>query len=184
MAWLQDLLGRPVRGYRAPAFSVPPAELNRFYDICFEAGLAYDSSVFPIRGRRYGIPNAPLGPHVVRDAGDRRLVELPLTAVSWLGRRWPIAGGGSWRIMPFRLIRSGIARVNRDARPMVAYLHPYEFDSQRLSAIEAAGWSAGSLKHGFLQNLGRAAVFRKLDRLASDYSFGTVEGYLRDTGLL
>jgi polysaccharide deacetylase family protein (PEP-CTERM system associated) len=184
LSWLQDVIGRPVLGYRAPAFSVPGEWLDGFYDICFRAGLRYDSSIFPVRGRRYGIADAPLGPHVVRQDGERRLVELPLSAITWLGRRWPVAGGGYWRIMPARLIRAAVTRVNREGRPMVTYLHPHEFDSERLSGIVAAGVSLRSLRHSCEQNLGRGSMYGKLDSLLVRRRFETVEGYLRDTGLL
>ncbi|MCK4343435.1 MAG: polysaccharide deacetylase family protein [Phycisphaerae bacterium] len=181
--WLQELLGRPVNGYRAPAFSVGAGQLDEFYDICFEAGLAYDSSVFPIRGRRYGIPDARLEPHVVREGAGRRLVEIPLSATTWLGRQWPVAGGGYWRLMPVRLIVALVTRLNRERRPMVTYLHPYEFDAEPLSATTAAGRSLPSLRHQLRQNLNRGTMYRKLDTLLSTHRFGAVEDYLRDAGL-
>ncbi|MEW6250647.1 MAG: DUF3473 domain-containing protein [Planctomycetota bacterium] len=182
--WLQDLLGRPVLGYRAPAFSVAPAQLQGFYDICFEAGLAYDSSVFPIRGARYGIPDAPLAPHVVREAEGRRLVELPLATLEWRGRRRPVAGGGYWRLLPGWLVDAAITRVNRTGRPMVTYLHPYEFDSVSLSAIAAAGWSRRSLKHQVRQNLRRRSMYGKLNRLLARHRFVAAEDWLRAAGWL
>ena len=182
--WLQDILGRPVRGYRAPAFSVPPEQLEQFYDICFEEGLSYDSSVFPIRGRRYGIPDGPRQPSVVREDGTRRLVELPLSTMSWLGRRWPVAGGGYWRLLPGRMIRAAVSRLNQDGLIMVTYLHPYEFDPHRLAATSAAGWSVRALRHGFKQNLRRKTMYRKLDMLLTHCRFGTVEDYLRGAGHL
>ena len=181
MAWLQDLLGRPIKGHRAPAFSVPPDQLDEFYDVCFAAGLSYDSSVFPIRGRRYGIPDARMEPHVVRTAGDRKLVEVPLGTLVWRGRRRPVAGGGHWRMLPVRVIQAAIARLNQEGRPMVTYLHPYEFDTQALSAMIAAGWSLRSLKRYFKHNLNRRSVYRKLDAVLSSHRFGAVEDYLRDT---
>lgn len=182
--WLQNLLGHPVAGYRAPAFSVPPDWLEEYYDVCFAAGLSYDSSVFPIKGRRYGIPDGPLQPAIVREDGQRRLVELPLATVEWLGRRWPVAGGGYWRLLPGWAIRSAVARINRQGCVMVTYLHPYEFDSARLGASAAAGRSASVLLHGIKQNLRRGSIYGKLDALLTHSRFGTVEDYLRDTGYL
>lgn len=180
--WLTQVLGRPVRGYRAPAFSVMPEQLETFYDICFEAGLSYDSSVFPIQGRRYGIPDAPTGPTVVRQDGGRRLVEFPLSTVEWLGRRWPVAGGGYWRLLPAGLICAAVGRINREGRIMVTYLHPYEFDPRRLSAAAAAGFSRRAVLHDLKQNLRRRSISGKLDKLLRSYRFGAIEDYLRDAG--
>jgi polysaccharide deacetylase family protein (PEP-CTERM system associated) len=182
--WLEDLLGRSVRGYRAPAFSVPAGLLDGFFDICLEAGLAYDSSVFPIRGRRYGIPEFPLGPTVVRECDGRRLVELPLATLTRWGRRWPVAGGGYWRLLPPPAIHAAVARINREERPVVTYLHPYEFDTKRLDAVGAAGRSGHALRRSFTQNLGRRSIYRKLDSVLSRHYFGAVEDYLGAAGYL
>jgi len=184
LGWLQDVLGHPVAGYRAPAFSVPPDRLDEYYDICFAAGLSYDSSVFPIKGRRYGIPTGPILPTVVRENGPRRLVELPLATVEWLNKRWPVAGGGYWRLLPGWAIRAVVARINRQGRMMVTYLHPYEFDPHRLEASVAAGRSTSAWLRGIKQNLRRGTIYGKLDALLTYYRFGTVEDYLRDAGPL
>lgn len=57
-ALLEDLTGRAVLGYRAPTFSI--TERSRWaIGILAEAGYRYDSSIFPIRHDRYGIPSAP-----------------------------------------------------------------------------------------------------------------------------
>jgi polysaccharide deacetylase family protein (PEP-CTERM system associated) len=184
IAWLEDLVGKRVLGHRAPAFSVPADELEGFYDVCFEAGLAYDSSVFPIRGRRYGLAGARREPHVVRDDDGRRLVELPLATARRLGRTWPVAGGGYWRLMPTALIRAAVRRVAAEGLVMITYLHPYEFDTRRLSAATAAGWSARSLRHHLKQNIRRGSMYGKLDALLAEFRFGAVEDYLRDTGFL
>lgn len=182
LSWLRDLTGRAVAGYRAPAFSVTASQLESFYDICFEAGLLYDSSVFPFGGRRYGISNAPVAPTVVRESNGRRLVELPLTTVDWGGRRWPVAGGGYWRVLPRWAIDRAISRVNREGRPVITYFHPYEFDCRDLSVTEAAGGSLRSRRHGLAQNLGRKGIYRKLDYVLSRHAFSAAEDYLREGG--
>ena len=53
-------------GYRAPAFSITRKSLWAG-PILAELGFKYSSSVFPIRGRRYGIPDAPRYPFAWRD---------------------------------------------------------------------------------------------------------------------
>lgn len=184
IAWLSDLTGREILGYRAPAFSVASRQLEGFYDVCFESGLTYDSSVFPIRGRRYGIPGAARCPHIVRRDGDRKLVELPLGTVTWGGRTWPVAGGGWWRLLPAPIIHASITRCNREGLPTMTYFHPYEFDPGRLSTVLAAGWSLRSVLWYFRQETGRASVYRKLDRMLSTHRFYAVEDYLRDQNYL
>jgi polysaccharide deacetylase family protein (PEP-CTERM system associated) len=180
--WLSELTGREVLGHRAPAFSMTPEQLDGFFDICFESGLSYDSSVFPFRGRSYGIPGAPRHPHAVREAAGRKLIEVPLATVHWLGRRWAVAGGGWWRIMPTGLISAAIRRVNREGMPFTTYIHPYELDAALLNAIEAAGLSFRSVLWTIRQNVRRGSMYSKLSRILAAHRFGAVEDYLRGTG--
>jgi polysaccharide deacetylase family protein (PEP-CTERM system associated) len=58
---LQDLSGQPVNGYRAPSFSITERSLWAL-DVLVEEGYTYDTSIFPIRHDRYGIPGAPRHP--------------------------------------------------------------------------------------------------------------------------
>jgi len=58
---LQDLSGQPVNGYRAPSFSITRRSLWAL-DVLAEEGYTYDTSIFPIRHDRYGIPDAPRHP--------------------------------------------------------------------------------------------------------------------------
>lgn len=184
MNWLTDLTGRPVLGYRAPIFSVREQELELFYDICFEEGLRYDSSVFPFPGRRYGIPSASREPRVVRNSAGRRLVEMPLATVNWAGRRWPVAGGVQWRLLPRVALSGAFRRLAAEGVPGTTYFHPYEFDPRWLNFAQAAGWSFGSVKRWFFQSVLRFTLYRKVDRLAGQFRFGAVEDYLRGAGLL
>jgi polysaccharide deacetylase family protein (PEP-CTERM system associated) len=58
---LQELSGQAVNGYRAPSFSVTERSLWAL-DVLIEEGYTYDTSIFPIRHDRYGIPTAPRHP--------------------------------------------------------------------------------------------------------------------------
>src|SRR5207249_2171059 len=68
------------RGHRAPEFSVTRRSAWAF-DVLAEEGFMFDSSVFPIRHTRYGIPDAPTVPYRVECRGGRTLVEVPLTTL-------------------------------------------------------------------------------------------------------
>jgi len=58
---LEQIIGARVRGYRAPDFSIVRKTLWALR-ILSEAGFDYDSSIFPIRHARYGIPDWPVIP--------------------------------------------------------------------------------------------------------------------------
>ena len=75
-----------------------------------EEGYRYSSSTYPIRHDLYGEPDAPRVPY--RPAGTT-LIELPLTTLRIAGRNFPFAGGGYFRLLPYRLFRLGFAVLNR-----------------------------------------------------------------------
>jgi len=182
--WLSEVSSKQVVGYRAPEFSVDADHLDQFYDVCLEEGLRYDSSVFPMRGRRYGIPGAPDVPTVVRERDGKRLIEFPLATVRGLGRRWPMAGGLYWRLLPGGIIRAALRRVEHEGRSAVLYFHPQEFDLQPLDVSLAAPDSRAARRRASLQNLGLASVYDKLDAVLTRHRCVAIEDYLRDKQLL
>ena len=126
-ALLEDLTGQAVWGYRAPTFSI--TEQSRWaLDILADEGYRYDSSIFPIRHDRYGIPSAPRFLHAVAGGNGRTLVEFPPTTLRLLGCNLPVAGGGYLRLVPARLVRAALRRVNRQGHPAIVYFHPWELD--------------------------------------------------------
>lgn len=125
---IEDAGGLPVKGYRAPSFSVIEETLWAL-DVLVEQGFTYDSSIFPIHHDRYGIPAAPRTPNLRRTPGGAAIWELPPATVRYLGATLPVAGGGYLRHLPPGLMRWGIRRINRvDGAPAVVYLHPWELD--------------------------------------------------------
>src|SRR5579871_2808185 len=80
-ALLEDVIGAPIAGYRAAEFSITKAS-RWALEILAELGFAYDSSIFPIVGRRYGMPDAPLAAYRV-DTPAGPIAELPMTVVEW-----------------------------------------------------------------------------------------------------
>ena len=59
---LEDITGSAVLGYRAASYSIVRESLWAL-DILVELGFVYDSSIFPVRHDRYGIPDAERIPH-------------------------------------------------------------------------------------------------------------------------
>jgi len=132
--FLEQTIGKPVIGYRGPDFSIVGRSLWAL-DILAELGFAYDSSIYPTKRRRYGIPNWPLTPHRVLLRDGRSILEFPLAAWPWLGRNWPVGGGGYHRLLPARAIHL-LARKVLARGPYVYYCHPYEFDPNELREID------------------------------------------------
>ena len=125
---LRDVSGQPVIGFRAASFSLPRGDRQWVYEILAAEGLRYDSSIFPIRRRFYGHPEAPWAPYdVLTPAG--RVREFPLPVISLFGQGMPFGGGGYFRLYPYRLTRAMLRRANAAGRPVVVYVHPWELDT-------------------------------------------------------
>jgi polysaccharide deacetylase family protein (PEP-CTERM system associated) len=124
---LEQAAGRPVVGYRAPTFSVV-RETGWAIDVLAAAGLAYDSSVFPVRHDRYGVPRAPRTPFVAEGEGGE-ILELPPATYRLGGQNLPVAGGGYFRLFPLWVMEAGLRQLGR-SEPGVGmlYFHPWEFD--------------------------------------------------------
>ncbi|MBI5710181.1 MAG: DUF3473 domain-containing protein [Candidatus Eisenbacteria bacterium] len=123
---LEELGGRSVLGHRAPFFSITRQSLWAL-DILREAGIRYDSSVYPVLNYRYGIEDAPRWPYAIAE-GPPPLLEFPITTWRVLGRNLPVAGGAYFRIYPYALTRTAFRSINRAGHAAVFYLHPWEID--------------------------------------------------------
>ena len=96
--------GQKVRGYRAPSFSITDWAL----DVIQELGLEYDSSAFPTAahdryGRLSGIDASEAIAEVRPGLYEVFVSTLP---IGHLGVPW--AGGGYFRLLPYRLFAQGI----------------------------------------------------------------------------
>ena len=163
---IESQIGRRPVGYRAPAFSVTRNTLWAG-PIMAEFGIRYSSSIFPIAGRRYGIPDAPRFPHRWPTCN---LAEFPLTTVRRLGRNLPVSGGGYLRLLPGSVMSQAIREVNREGMPAVVYVHPYELAPTELSKLRLRGWRL-SWKTYLMQSLFRGRMYGRLNRLFNEFTF-------------
>lgn len=163
---LEDLVQRPVLGYRAASYSI--TDSSRWaLDILIEAGFIYDSSIFPVRHDRYGIPDATEYPHTLETLSGDSIVEFPLSTASIFGVKLPVAGGGYFRLYPYSVTKAGLLQVNRSNYPFIFYLHPWEIDPEQ-PRINTSLLSR--FRH--YNNLDKCEA--RLQRLLADFEFCTV----------
>jgi polysaccharide deacetylase family protein (PEP-CTERM system associated) len=125
-ALLEDIIGRPVLGYRAPSFSITEA----LVEVLGEAGYIYDSSYNSFAlNNRYGKANGLFhdfkGDILITDDG---FIELPVSNLKIFGRTLPWGGGGYFRFWPFLLHSWGVSRILRERKLYLFYCHPWEID--------------------------------------------------------
>jgi polysaccharide deacetylase family protein (PEP-CTERM system associated) len=169
-AALESTTGTAVLGFRAPSYSIVSSSLWAL-DVLIEEGYRYDTSIFPIRHDRYGIPDAPRHFHRIERAGGS-LIEMPASTVRIGSTNLPIAGGGYFRMLPYAWTRWGMTRVNRGERvPVVFYLHPWEIDPDQPRI--AVGRAARLRHYSGLERTGR-----RLRRLLDEFRFTTLASLL------
>ena len=128
---LEQVTGEAVVGFRAPTFSVV-RQTAFALDVLAELGMRYDSSIYPVRHDRYGVPDAPRWPFRAR-GGSSTLLELPPATWRVLGANLPVGGGGYFRLFPLAVMERGIRQTMRQGQPPVVmlYFHPWEFDPEQ-----------------------------------------------------
>lgn len=176
-ALLEDLAQRPVVGYRAATYSITSRSLWAL-DVLCEEGFQYDSSIFPMRHDRYGIPDAEPKPHVLTTPGGGRLVEFPISVLRYGGAKIPVAGGGYFRLFPYQFTRWALRKLNVQQQEFVFYVHPWEVDPEQPRVEEAGVLSR--FRHYL--NLDRCA--ERLGRLLGDFEFDTMYSVLARRNLL
>jgi polysaccharide deacetylase family protein (PEP-CTERM system associated) len=162
---LEDILGEPIPGYRAPSYSVTTASLWAL-DILAEEGFEYDSSVYPVRHDRYGIPGFGRFPRRVGGNGTGGIVEIPPSTVRILGMTLPFGGGGYLRLFPAGWTEWALRELNgREGQPAVVYIHPWELDPDPPRM-------RGSVVSEFRHYVNIDTTEGKLSRLLQRFDFG------------
>lgn len=163
---LEGLTDQPIRGYRAPSFSITDAAMDVLADLGFE----YDSSSFPVSNHdRYGSLSARSNETFAELDGG--LVEAQLPRLEGLGTGVPWAGGGYFRFIPYPVYRRGIEHIASE-RDFIFYLHPWELDPDqpRFSELPL------SYRVRHYTNLEKTAG--RLDRLLSDFEWKPIRAGL------
>ncbi len=168
-------------GFRAPTFSLDRSTAWAF-GVLREEGFRYDSSIFPLRVKLYGVAGAP--PGIYRPAAgdlathdpDGAIVEFPVAVGAVGPLRLPVGGGFYLRALPSWVLEPVLDRIAR-TRPFNLYLHPWEC-APSLPRVRL------SLLDSLITYVGLDSVRPKLERLLDRYTFDTMRGILERSGHL
>jgi polysaccharide deacetylase family protein (PEP-CTERM system associated) len=170
---LEDLSSTRVEGFRAPSYSIN-GRTRWALDVLAESGYTYDSSIFPIRRRRYGWPGGPTAP--VRLPTDRsEIAEFPMTTVGVGPIRLPILAGSYLRLLPAWVSRAAVSYHARRRLPLMVNVHPWEIDPGQPTIGSSRRWT----HYGRLART--AATLRSVLGMAR---FASVASRLREMQLL
>ncbi len=175
---VEDASGTRVTAFRAQDFSIRAENLWAL-ETAAELGFEVDSSIFPMRARRYGIQGWEVAPHRLTLANGSRILEVPV-AVWVVGRaRVPVAGGGYFRFLPVRLLEHALQAIVASERPAVVYCHPYEFNDSELDEYRGRVPAAFRIAQG----LGRGSFVRRVRHLLERQPYGRFDRMLEAWGI-
>lgn len=167
-AILEDISGKPVKGYRAAGFSIN-CDMPWAYEVLAESGHKYSSSTHPIAHDHYGDATASQEPFCpIRGC---EFTEAPVATVNIFGKRVSTAGGGWFRASPLPVSKALLKRAaNKLNGPVIFYFHPWEIDPDQPRMKRAPLKS--QLRHyinlrkmeGKLSNIFEAYPWQRIDR--------------------
>ncbi len=172
---LEDIIGSPVYGYRAPSFSISDSVLK----VIQASGYQYDSSfnTFDKHGR-YG--RMSTADYTLRDTIFRihhNFYEIPLSNLNLFNQILPWAGGGYFRLLPISLFLKGVRHILGSQNSYVFYAHPWEFDPDQPVVNQAS--FTNRFKH--YMNLSKTSMrLARLIRTFTDCRFLTCHSYLNE----
>ncbi|NKB38632.1 MAG: DUF3473 domain-containing protein [Gammaproteobacteria bacterium] len=157
-AFMEDLTGQAIYGFRAPAFSLTRQSLW-VQDVLQELGFSYSSSVLPANNPINGFPGAPAKPFLWSNG----IIEIPAPLAKIGPLSMPYLGGIYLRYLPIFLINHFVER-EPDQRSLWLYCHPHDFDhGESYYTIEGT-----SMLTSLLLWFNRKNTFNKIDQVMSE----------------
>jgi len=123
---LQDITGKPVKTYRAPAFSIKK-ENKWVFEYLLEYDIEIDCSIFPARRDFGGFDEFGIGEPCIINYNGLMIKEFPMNLKSILNQKIIFSGGGYFRFLPYWLIR----QLYLNSNYTMSYFHPRDFDSNQ-----------------------------------------------------
>lgn len=174
---IEDASGISVTAFRAPDFTI---FLQNFWalETLTELGFKYDSSIFPMRTRNYGITGWETKPHKIILPNGNNIIEVPVAIWSKRNLPIPVAGGGYFRLLPYRFLKMTLNVITKKS-PAIIYCHPYEFNKNELIDYK----SVTSTRFRFYQGVGRGGFTKKIQKLIRDFPVGRLDDVIKTWGI-
>lgn len=179
IASLEDLIGKKVVSYRAPAFSI--GENNKWaFEVLAECGIERDASIYPsVRdfGGFYGFPGQE--PCMIK-ISDTCIKEFPICLTKVLCKELAYSGGGYFRFFPLNFIK----RTMQKSEYTMTYFHigDLEYYPMRLrdkESYERIFKVTGTLKRRSIRmikdSLGTKGAFDKMCKLVKAFDYVNIE---------
>lgn len=157
---LEDCVGKKVRCFRAPGFSI--TESNKWaFEVLYELGITVDSSVFAAKRGHGGLSEYGTSEPSILKYNGVQLMEFPINTHNILGRRLIFSGGGYFRLFPYSFIK----HFSEKSKYIMTYFHPRDFDHEQPVIQDL------SPMRKFKSYVGLKTCRPKLERWINDFDF-------------
>lgn len=173
---LDDLVGKKVTSYRAPAFSICP-ENKWAFEVLAECGIEFDASIYPSKRDFGGFPSFDVDKPCLVKVGDVVLKEFPVSMVNILGRSMAYSGGGYFRLFPYWFVKKQI----QNSEYSIVYFHIADLmplADNKLQSKEnfeqqfgIEGSTINRMMRHFKESVGRNSAFERMSRLIRECNF-------------
>jgi len=155
---IEDIIGIPVKGYRAPCFNIDRSRL----DLVAKSGYLYDSSYIdfsdhPLYGSIDLKGYESVSKNIFR---NNDFFEFQVSTQKFAGKNIPVSGGGYIRISPWFIMNELIRKYLNSNDLYIFYIHPFEFSKKYPPILTSV-----SFTNKIRFSIGRSTVPVKFDKL-------------------
>lgn len=161
---LENIIGKKVKSYRAPGFSIKESNLWAFESLN-KYGIEYDCSVFPANRAHGGISGFVEDKPCIIEYEGISIKEFPINTAKFLTKKMIFSGGGYFRLFPYSWIQKTSAKQDY----IMTYFHPRDFDANQPVIKDL------SLMRKFKSYYGIKNCEEKLKKWLNDYEFIDLE---------
>lgn len=176
---LEQCIGKKVKSYRAPAFSI--GESNKWaFEILAECGIERDASVFPAKRDFGGFPQFGHKTPTMIVYNESRIKEFPICTTRLAGKELAYSGGGYFRFFPLGFIQKEMKRADY----AMTYFHINDLVEEMNGVMTKEAYESYFKEPGTLlnrykryvkSNLGKKSAFDKLIKLINSIDFVNLE---------
>lgn len=152
---IDEMVGSPITGYRAPCFSMENEKLGILWDL----GFTYDASLIRFKEHKlYNVMDMSAFEKVESMIYKKnKNYEFETPSLEIMGKSIPISGGGYFRLFPLWLMKWFMKKHWQNEDNFIFYIHPFEVCGEPLQNAKKMG-----RKNYFRFQVGRATLQRKL----------------------
>ena len=123
---LEDIIGKKIKAYRAPGFSLVSSTLWAYEELV-QQGIEFDCSIF-LGNHSHGgrIKAFGVKPSIINIDG-KSIKEFPVNSFRFGTKEIAFSGGGYFRFLPYPIIKKLMHR----SEYIMTYFHPRDFDYEQ-----------------------------------------------------